>query len=179
MPLEGHSGPISRLEFNVNGSILGAVNDNKSIIIWDLATRKPLAPMFFGDSWIWDIAFSPNGDLLASTGPSTPILWDVRTTQRLGRAVGATNDPHHSSRRVTFIENGAKLLSVDDGLKIRRWDSSFEAWRARACRLANRNLLPWGEWQKYLRDAGEYHKTCIGLPAGIDPPAVWTPPVLR
>ena len=52
---------------------------------------------------------------------------------------------------------------------IRLWDINLQAWQARTCRLANRNLTR-AEWDQFI---GPYERTCPDLP--VEPSVAGSP----
>ena len=96
------------------------------------------------------LAFTPNGDLLASGGADGSILlWEATSSQRLGeRLLG------HRGRveTLSFSPTGSLLASASEDGSVILWDVNVTSWQARACRIANRPLtaselrqLPGGE----------------------------------
>jgi len=52
--------------------------------LWDIDTARCVATLHAHDIWVYSIAFSPDGRILASGGSEGKItLWDVQTQQRL------------------------------------------------------------------------------------------------
>ena len=62
--------------------------------------------------------------------------------------------------------NGLLVAIIASGVAgtVRLWDMDPEAWRARACTIAGRNLTQ-AEWDRYLPDV-PYEVTCEQWPAG-------------
>ena len=109
------------------------------------------------------MAFSPDGGTLASaSGDSTVILWDVKTRERIGEPLaGHTN----SVRSVAFSPDGGTLASASQDGTVLLWDLNPPSWKARAGRLAGRNLSL-AEWKKYIGPDIPYHRTCPEFPPG-------------
>jgi WD40 repeat protein len=63
---------------------------------------------------------------------------------------------------VAFAPDGQTLASGSYDTTIILWEVGLEAWQARACRIANRNLSE-EEWKGYLGEHA-YRKTCAELP---------------
>src|SRR5207302_77381 len=111
--LRGHRDAVLSVAISPDGKLLAsrgggvAYNDN-SIVLWDLATGRPIRrfgaaqgaipPSFTGSpAWAFEVAFSPDSTLLASTAGNvlstddTVRLWDVPTGREVRRCRGHTD----------------------------------------------------------------------------------------
>lgn len=73
------------LAFSADGKTLAVASD-RSILFWDMETRQLRRKINTGRAFVRQLAFHPNGKILASGG-NTPLvtLWDVATGKELQR----------------------------------------------------------------------------------------------
>jgi eukaryotic-like serine/threonine-protein kinase len=110
----------ARVEFHPRGGILAVVGDRDwSARFYDTASGEALGGLPLHDQPATDIAFSPEGEMIASgdTG-GTLRLWDFAS--RSPRAVIKAHDGAIS--RIAFHPGGTMLASVSTGGAVRLWD---------------------------------------------------------
>ena len=123
--ITGHTNDLASPRFMSDGSLL--VVDGVGIGLWDVNTGEHLRILtehtnkkrsnFVGFS-----AFSPDGSLLAGSGPFSKILclWDANTGKLLRTLTGHTTNV----RSVMFSPDGNTLASGDGDGTIHLWDAN-------------------------------------------------------
>jgi WD40 repeat protein len=98
--------------FSPDGKTLAIVNnEDKSIILWDIALGETRTILKDTKNPTYEIAFSPNGKILASAGKASVIrLWDVN----LGRQSSVLTGHSESEevKRIAFSPDGKLLAST-------------------------------------------------------------------
>jgi WD40 repeat protein len=75
--------PIDSVAFSSRGDLLAGGTGNGSVLVWEVTSRQPLAPFQPGGDGnpASAVAFSPDGQFLASSSGAGALLWDVATRQ--------------------------------------------------------------------------------------------------
>ncbi len=127
---------------------------------WDLDAGHSLGGL---GTTATTLAITPDGLTLATVSNSAVSLWDVSRRQPLGLPLA---DPA-GIVSAAFANDGGDFATGGEHGTVTVWDrlllsTDFDAWRARLCRLAGRNLSP-AEWAQFLQGQ-PYRTTCPGLP---------------
>ncbi len=108
--LQGHTGSVLSVAFSPDGQMLASGSLDDTIILWDVATGRPIGQPLTGHTYrVLSVAFSPDGQMLASGSlDGTIILWDVAT----GRPIGQFLTGHtYRVLSVAFSPDGQTLAS--------------------------------------------------------------------
>jgi WD40 repeat protein len=174
-PSEGHDSAVTSVAFSPNGKTL-ALEFGGNILFSEIAPRDRTSGKFPhrtlpGDfpggppekgtiTNIYQVIFSPDGKLVASTGGGYLRLLEVSRFQMFdaGPAGSETIIP------VAFSPTG-KSIAGGLGSDVRIWDIDPDSWISRLCGMANRNLSL-KEWQENVGAKVPYQRTCPNFPAG-------------
>ena len=125
--LPPHEGGAPDVTFSPDGSRLASLGAFDDFAIWETATGLPLFQLQdggieFGNS----LAFSPDGDQLATAGVTRVIFWDVETGDKLftlaGESVGTTVGYNLGVGQISFSPDGRRLAAANiDGVS-KVWD---------------------------------------------------------
>lgn len=110
------------MEVSSDGKFLALLNSASAILIWEISNKEYRYILYGhdvdGPSDISDIAFSPYGHLLASSGyDQTVRLWDVSTGEQLTMLGGFANDVN----AVAFSPDGRYLIAGCNDGRIYIW----------------------------------------------------------
>jgi WD40 repeat protein/tRNA A-37 threonylcarbamoyl transferase component Bud32 len=110
-----------RAAFSPDGKLLASASATGAVHLWDVAAGREVAKLDGHRNTSLDVAFHPDGSLLASTGAfwdRTVRLWDVAKRAPIAVLEGHTD----AVWRVAFSANGKLLASCSNDKTLRLWD---------------------------------------------------------
>jgi WD40 repeat protein len=121
LTLAGHTGAGITLAFTSDSTRLATGSYDHTARIWDLATGQEIQRVGLSGRPVWDVACSPDGEHLATTGDAgMVIIWKAATGQRLVTFSGHTAGVNS----VTFSPDGKYMATGSDDHTIRIWEAA-------------------------------------------------------
>ncbi len=122
--LRGHTGELSSIAVSPDGEVVasGSVYPDSTLRIWDMSSYAQTTVLKGEDGEeFFDIAFSPDGTLLAAATGSVTYgkvrLWDVETWTLLATLEGYSN----IVSGITFSHDGTFLITASYDGTIKQW----------------------------------------------------------
>jgi WD40 repeat protein len=118
----GHTGGVNSVAFSPDGKTFVSGSDDKSVILWDVATGEKIRTFAEGHTKvIRSVAFNPDGKtVLSGSEDGTMILWDVATGRQLRTFNGHAKDAE--VKGVAISPDGKRALSASSDTTIILWD---------------------------------------------------------
>lgn len=161
--------PYEDMSVSPDGQKIAVISDKGIGTLWDSVTKQLIRQFAVNDGSDahLQIAFNPNGKLLAITGVDTNSLqesislWDTTTNSLVAHPFKypelGLGGP------IAFDPNGQALAAIAGyPPHIVFLDIGLARWEARACSIANRNFTL-NEWQQFIGNQ-PYRRICPQLP---------------
>ena len=125
-PLTAHDGVVTAVAFNHDGTLLASAGTDRTVRLWDPATRNPVGdPLTGHDGVVTAVAFNHDGTLLASASTDRTVrLWDPATGNPVGEPLTGHDD---LVQWVAFNHDGTLLASAGEDGTVRLWDAATGA----------------------------------------------------
>src|SRR5262249_19463139 len=116
----GHVAAIQALAYAPDGKALASASEDHTVRVWDLEARR-LRQQFTLPEEVADVAWAPDGELLAATTSKETTVWEVGSgaKRRSFDHAGMTDRPvaFFGMRALAFAPDGQRLAVVE-----RVWD---------------------------------------------------------
>ncbi len=117
----GHTSGVQSLALNPDGRTLLSGSDDKTLILWDVASGEPIRSFAGHTGKLLSVAMSPDGSLaVSSADDKLVIMWDVASGQALRKLEG------HGDlvNEVAFSPDGKQVLTGSKDTTIKLWDAA-------------------------------------------------------
>ena len=106
-------------QYSPDGHTIATASYDQTILLWDLASKKPTHSLAGHHGAVFDLAFSPDGKVLASASADETVkLWHVATGERLD----TLGQPTAEQYCVTFSPDGSHIAAAGADRRIRVWE---------------------------------------------------------
>lgn len=127
--LSGHSRRVMSVALSADGAFVASSSEDKKIKLWDVKSGQEVHTFLMTSIDMMDIAFSPDGSLLASG----EAIWDVESKQELytlerGRQIPTqvAFSPDGSLLAVALFFQPIQLWDVESGQVVRIFDEEAD-----------------------------------------------------
>jgi len=117
--LEGHRGPVTRVTFHPQYTMLASCGEDASIKLWDFESGQLEKTLKGHTAPITDVAFDNQGKYLASCSSDLTVkLWDLNEFI----CIKTLNGHDHSVSSIKFLPAGDFLISASRDKTIKLWE---------------------------------------------------------
>ncbi len=117
--MTGHTDDIHAIAFTPDGTKFVTASDDRTIRIWDLASRETIRVLTGHQAQIPAMDVSPDGKLIASASRDDSVrVWDLAT----GNSLAVLDSKSGDVLTVAFEPNGNRLASAGIDGQVRLWD---------------------------------------------------------
>ena len=121
--LKGNKDIVAWFAISPDDKTLLAGVDDGSVILWELATGQMLweqkVKTQTGEHWVQDVAFSPDGEIVAATYDDRIMFWEAATGQLIRQIDSTVN-----RQKIAFNPNGDQFATIgsEERSRLVIWD---------------------------------------------------------
>jgi WD40 repeat protein/tRNA A-37 threonylcarbamoyl transferase component Bud32 len=104
----GHTNIVYPVTCSPDGKLVASAGDDKTVRVWELLTGKQIHNLPQGVAFGFAIAFSPDGQSLATHDQRTLRIWDVAS----GNRIAALEESQKSPPTLLFSPDNRQILTV-------------------------------------------------------------------
>ena len=163
--LDDHDRVVSAVAFSGDGQRLATGSWDQSVLVFEVGDLDAAPVVLRHDGSVADLAWRPDGNLLAVALDNSTALWDLTAPDLIAAASNPVQVPARgpSATSVAFSPDGVWLGTVGAGGDANLW-MQLDDLIDLACQLLGRNASP-EEWESIMT-ATAPRTTCQQWPAG-------------
>src|SRR5229473_2502629 len=123
---EGHASAIQAVAWSPDGRYIALGNSDRTIQVWDTATKRKLFTHSGHSSSVRAVAWSPDGKRIASAGNDHTVqVWDAVYQQGIAQKQSAFTYRYHSGSvwTVAWSPDGQRIASAGEDSIVRVWQA--------------------------------------------------------
>ncbi|MBD0336446.1 MAG: hypothetical protein ICV62_13230 [Cyanobacteria bacterium Co-bin13] len=110
-------GTLPAIAVSSDGRFLACSRPDRTVIIWDIISRRYHHQLSSFDLPVWSLAFSPDSHLLVTASDYTVKVWDVAT----GICLRSLGSQRYSLKCLAFDGESTRLITGHDDTLLRTW----------------------------------------------------------